>query len=132
MAPSALALHVPITSSITNKTAEIGALKAAAKACRRAHRSKQPQFVPGKFQAPAERGGNSRSHLQGRIFRAERLSAADRKRAGHKFSDDRPERHVAVEYVYGRLGLIHAAAARGQKELLDQKGDDQSGSRRHQ
>ena len=31
IAPSALALHVPITSSITNKTAEMGALNAAAR-----------------------------------------------------------------------------------------------------
>ena len=39
----------------------------------------QAQPVARKFQTSSKGGSNSRSHLQGRVFRAERLSAPDRK-----------------------------------------------------
>ena len=132
IAPRALALHVPITSSITNNTAEMGALNAAARPAAAPTGASSLQLVPGKFQTPAERGSDSRSHLQGRIFRTKRLAAADRQRTRQKFSDDGSEGHVPVEYVDGGLGLVHAAAAGAGKEFLDQKSDDQAGSRRHQ
>ena len=109
-----------------------GRIERRRKARGRAHGSEQPQLVPGKFQAPAERGSDSRSHLQGWIFRTKRLAAADRERTGQKFSNDGSEGHIPIENVDGRLGLVHAAAARGAKKFLDQKSDDQPGSRRHQ
>ena len=99
---------------------------------RRAHGREQPQLVPGKFQAPAERGSDPRSHLQGWIFRTKRLAAADRERTRQKFSDDGSEGHVPVENVDGGLGLVHAASAGGAKKFLDEKSDDQASSRRHQ
>src|SRR5258706_6747863 len=107
-------------------------VKSGGKSRCRSHRSQQPQFIAGKFQASAGRGSDPRADLQGWVFGTKRLAAANRQRARHEFPDYGTKGHVAVKYIDGGFGLIHAAAAGSPEKSLHQEAHQQTDSSGHE
>src|SRR5579862_4908175 len=79
---------------------------------------------------PAQLRRDTGSHVQGWIFRAQRISAANRNGAGQKLAYDGIERNIAVGNVNRRLGVNHSAALRpGKPKANERDGDERSQSR---
>ena len=132
IAPSAPALHVPITSSMTNSTAVIGELNAAARpaaaptgAINRSLSRDSFSQRPKRDARPApicSDGSSGPSECPPPIASAQVTNFAMTVRNGD----------VAVRDVDGRLRLLHAAAARRREDEDDQRGDHQPEQRGHQ
>ena len=99
---------------------------------RRSYRRDQAHLLARKMQPPPQRRRDSRAHLQRRIFRPQRLAAADGQRAGQEFPDHRVEGNISVVDVYRGLGLRDAAALHPRKNPLHHERQQQPRQRRHQ
>ena len=128
--PRIPAVHRPITSSITNSTAEIGALNAAASP------AAAPTGAISRMRSRDSRifrpstDASACADLQRGIFRPQRMSRPDGQRRRDELPDGRPKRNLPVVDVERSLGLIHPAAARPGKEVNHQDRDHQSRQRR--
>ena len=123
IAPSTPALHVPITSSITNSTAEIGALNAAASpaavptgAIKRSFscESRRLRPISDAIPAPISSEGSS-----GPSDCPLPMASAHTK----NFPIYRGERQVAVGSVHGGFDLIYSAAAHACEHINPQQSD---------
>ena len=91
--------------------------------------SHEAKFFAGDFELAAESGGDAGSDLERRIFGTEGLAGADGERGADEFSDGGAKRDESVEDVERGLGLVHAAAADGGKDMDHERGDDETGER---
>ena len=129
MEPRTAALQLPMTSSMTKRMAEMGALKAAARPAAAPMGAKTAEACSGETEAAADERGDAGADLEGRIFRAERVAAADGEGGEQEFADHSTGRDVAVVDVEGGLGLVDAAAADLREDVASQQRDDDAGER---
>ncbi len=99
--------------------------------CRRqarrgAYRGKHAQPLAREIEAAADHGGHAGADLQRRSLGPKREFAADRKRRGDEFPDDRPEGDIAVVDIQRGFCLVDAAAPRSGEDQLHQHGDQKA------
>ena len=126
IAPRTPALHVPITSSITKITEEIGALKAAARpaaapmgainrtfSCDKLSRRPSSEAIPAPICSEGSSGPSD-------------WPVPMAEGAHHEFADDSVEWNVSIRDVNCRLRLIHAAAACAGKNVNHKERNDEA------